>query len=185
MLIGDRNMDIFEELEVMQNMIPPKDWTEFESHYRNLCSKTANSNIAERIERVDFSEYSKELESSWKLSLSSSDKANAIYFEYDLDNNWDSSFFVCQEYTKREFGDDDWACEWLKDLQGPKFEELTEIYADTDNFCKTPEATAITLYLIARTVATFGRIVSRQDINNLAITIGFHGQDPIMRIIEE
>ena len=83
-------------------------------------------------------------------------RANAVYFEYDLDNDWQSAFFLCEKYKPESAQDDDWACDWIENFSGPDFPEASDIYRE-NHFDRTPIAKGSTLYLIARTVAAFGR----------------------------
>ena len=175
---------IFELLEEMQNKMFGGDWKGLEDYYREKCKEIAGENNALEIESVDFTKYTKVLKKAFGKALKKSKKASVIYFEYDLDNDWASNFFICTEYSTLDEVDDDWACEWARRIKGPKFKQLGDIYLRTDHFCTTPEATAMTIYLIARTVSCLGAIVSEMETENLAITIGYHDQDPVMRIKE-
>jgi hypothetical protein len=51
-------------------------------------------------------------------------------------------------------------------------------------FDRPETAKGINLYLIARTVAVFGRCSERFKDINFAVCIAYHDQDPIMRIYE-
>ena len=111
-------------------------------------------------------------------------KAPAIYFEYDLDNNWDSTFFICKEYSALEDNDDDWASNWNEDLQGPRLKEFANIY-EIDGFDINETAVGSTIYLIARTVISYAKAYQvLSDESSLAVCIAFHDQDPIIRIKE-
>ncbi len=85
------------------------------------------------------------------LEIAESEEVKAIYFEYDLDNEWNSRFYICEEYVPLEEEDDDWASEWTYDIEGPKSVELADVYAE-NGFDTSEKAVGITLYLIARTV---------------------------------
>jgi hypothetical protein len=108
--------------------------------------------------------------------------AKAVYFEYDLDNDWHAWFFVCPEYRRLEEQDDDWACSWASDHQAPSNPEFAEIYGATEKFCETDRATAITLALIARTIIALNSVVERERPGEIVVCIGFHDQDPVHRL---
>lgn len=110
-------------------------------------------------------------------------RARALYFEYDLDNDWGGDFFLCERYAPESAGDDDWACDWLADSPGPAFAEASKIYLE-NHFDRTPMAKGSTLYLVARTVASFGRSCGAIHVQPPAVCIGFHDQSPVFRIRE-
>lgn len=180
-------MDIFKELEKMQRSIFDLNWDEFEEKYKKICAEFSGEPEAEEIAAIDFNSYEKKLGKGLLKAIKAAKNkgAKAIYFEYDLDNYWQSYFFICNKYNKMKAEDDEWACDYIIDIEGPEFEELSGIYLDTDHFCNTDEATGITLYLIARTVSSFGRVVEESDVGDLVVTIAFHDQEPSMRLKED
>ncbi|KEO83995.1 hypothetical protein [Tumebacillus flagellatus] len=130
---------------------------------------------------VSLEDYQAQLEKGLHraLQLAKRTFAQAVYFEYDLDNNWDSSFTVCKEYYPLEADNEDWAAPGpgTRDFPGPSLPAFAELYTDFD----TPE----TLSLIAATVLVFAkacRTVQSNTPQNLKLCIAFHGQDPIFRL---
>ncbi|MGG3801483.1 hypothetical protein [Metabacillus fastidiosus] len=67
-------------------------------------------------------------------------------------------------------------------MKGPDLKEFGKIYAEK-GFDYNEEAIGITLYLIIKTVIAFGKVAESIEIN-IPVFIGFHDQDPIMRIRE-
>lgn len=179
-------MDIFNHLNELQVDLRRKNLEEIEEKYFNICSKLAGSDRANSIKQLDLSEYVNDLKLCLKLSIKIAQKqtARAIYFEYDLDNNWDSAFFICKEYSALEDNDDDWASNWNEDLQGPRLKEFADIY-EIDGFDINETAVGSTIYLIARTVISYAKAYQvLSDESSLAVCIAFHDQDPIIRIKE-
>lgn len=176
-------MDIFAELAEMQRRILANDWSAFEKHYETICH-AANPSAAKQIASADLGYYSDRKFGAYCKALKKAQSAHApaIYFEYDLDNEWQSSFFICNEYAEPEAGDDDWACDFDTSVRASSIPEFAEIYDSTDKFCCSPEATAITLFLIARTTAALRAVVSRKLPGTVRICIGFHDQNPIHRL---
>lgn len=182
-------MNIFVSIKKMKPWINNKDWKGLESNYFTLCQTHAGKEMAERIQSLDLNSY----ENSLSLALEESVKkaqelsAQAIYFEYDIDNDWQSYFYLCTEYAPESDGDEDWACDWEEYIEGPTQSEISSIFEE-NGFDGDDSIVSITSYLIARTVASFGRcvesFVQKNDLKKLPICIAFHGQDPIMRIIE-
>jgi hypothetical protein len=102
----------------------------------------------------------------------------------NLDNNWDSHFFVCENYKpiKNEYkpGDDDWACDWIEDFAFGRFKPYGDLYLP--EFGETEVSRGVKIFLIARTVAAFGRCSDKYASETLALCMGFHDQDPIVRV---
>ncbi|MBM7662805.1 hypothetical protein JOC85_003616 [Bacillus mesophilus] len=179
-------MDIFEYLDELQVDLRRKSLNEIEEKYFNVCSELAGADRANTIKQLDLNEYVNDLKLGLKQSLKIAQEqtARAIYFEYDLDNNWDSAFFICDEYNRLEDEDDDWASDWSEDFEGPSLEQFANIY-ELDGFDGDNVAIGSTIYLVARTVSAFKTAYkSLSDESSIAVCIAFHDQDPIIRIKE-
>ncbi|MDO3410577.1 hypothetical protein QWJ34_12465 [Saccharibacillus sp. CPCC 101409] len=169
-------MDIFSELDNMQELLFESDLEDIEDRYFHWCCEKAGQDQAEQIRDTDLTRYEGELQAALKKAVSAANKkpAKAIYFEYDMDNLWDGTFFICQEYNPLAEEDDEWACDWLEDLSGPDLKEFAEIYKEA----RFDSPTAV--YLIARTAAAFTRQCRIVNFDKPSC-IAFHDQDPIMR----
>ncbi|HXG66110.1 MAG TPA: hypothetical protein VNO70_13500 [Blastocatellia bacterium] len=178
-------MKIFGYLDQMLPYIAEANWSGLEIKYHAVAAKLAGKEQAERIAKVDFSRYQTNLQKALAKAIRGANQSvntKALYFEYDLDNNWQSEFFLCTSYDSESIGND-WACDWEAAIEGPDFPLLTKIYNTAEGtFDASNLARGVTLYLIARTVATFGRCADQHPDFKLPICIGFHDQDPIMRI---
>lgn len=178
-------MDIYEHIALMKPLIARSDWDGLESSYRRCCSNLAGEDQTQKIAALDFASYQAVLEDFFSKAVATAQAVNAqaLYFEYDLDNDWQSNFFLCGDYNPESAGDDDWACEWLDEVKGPEFPEAFDVYSD-NNFDRSPLAKGSTLYLVARTVAAYGRCSDKHPSDSTAVCIAFHDQDPIMRLSE-
>ena len=178
-------MDIYQYIARMKPFVASRDWDGLERRYRELSSELAGTSQADRIANLAFPAYEAKLCPLVVKAIAGakSCKAKAIYFEYDLDNDWHSGFFLCGQYNPESANDEDWACDWIKDFRGPDFPEASAIYCE-NNFDRTPLAKGSTLYLVARTVAAFGRCLQRAGPLHTTVCMGFHDQTPIMRIAE-
>lgn len=178
-------MNIFKLLEKMSPFIGARDWHGLESAYWRIAAQAAGEPQAKRIAAVALESYEKGLSKGLKLALKKARAATAqaVYFEYDLDNDWEGTFFICPQYSPQKLGDDDWAGDWAEDFPGPDSPDLCAIYRK-HGFAKDAKAAASTGYLIARTVAAFGRCAETLETDGIALCIAFHDQDPIMRIRE-
>lgn len=178
-------MDIYEHIAQMKPFIAGRDWDGLEASYRCCCEELAGEEQTRKIGTLDFPSYQAALAESFAQAVERAQVADALamYFEYDLDNDWQSNFFLCGDYNPESAGDDDWACDWLDEVSGPKFPAASEVYSE-NNFDRTPLAKGSTLYLVARTVAAYGRCLDKHPSNALAVCIAFHDQNPIMRLRE-
>ncbi|MEH6964493.1 hypothetical protein V7079_25035 [Priestia megaterium] len=180
-------MDIFDYLEEMQVELFQKSFEEIEAKYYQLCSTIAGDNVAERIRNINLDILQTKLKSSLPkaLYIANEQSVEAIYFEYDMDNEWESTFFVCDEYSSLSEEDDDWDSEWIAEIEGPINREFAQIYQE-NGFDETEKAKAkaVTLFLVIRTVTALGTVAQSMKVNVPPLCIGFHDQDPIMRIKE-
>lgn len=154
-------------------------------HHEPLFSTIFNNARDIPIAGLDFASYEVKLRACYleavkRLKVTS---ARALYFEYDLDNLWDGNLFLCQEYNSEPVGDEDWACDWVDEVSGPRFEHASDLYLEND-FDRSEKAKGSTLYLVARTVAAFGHCFDANPVAADAVCIAFHDQEPITRIHE-
>lgn len=178
-------MDIHEHLADMRALVASRDWDGLESEYRARAVELTGDLQTDRIAGLDFASYQARLEPCVADALTVANRCGAIavYFEYDLDNDWQSGFFLCGEYNPESAGDEDWACDWIEDFSGPEFPDASDIYCE-NHFDRTPMAKGSTLYLVARTVSTFGRCLDLCRPSNVTVCMGFHDQDPVLRLVE-
>ena len=177
-------MDIHYYIEQMSPYLDAKDWGGLESRYEEVARSLAGCEQASKISRVNLSDYEESLRHGLSLALERARElsANAVYFEYDLDNNWAGTFFICRDYEAREAGDEEWACKWVGEVGGVEWPALGSLYAP--EFDATKRARGTNAYLIARTVAAFGRCAGKVESVGVTICMGFHDQYPIMRVSE-
>lgn len=177
-------MEIFDYLEGMQIALTDGNLFDLEQKYLALCSDIAGESEAKRIQSINLDGYKDSLTEgiSRSLELARHRSSKAVYFEYDMDNDWISNFFICDEYAALGEQDEDWASEWSEEVTGPELLEFADIYAE-NGFDASEKAIGITLYLVARTVSALAS-VCQQVQTSIPICIAFHDQDPIMRIKE-
>ncbi|MFC4104167.1 hypothetical protein [Paenibacillus xanthanilyticus] len=172
---------IFSFLDELQHDLFREKLAAIEPKYFELCSGLAGKNEADRIQSIELADYQETLRSALNKAISlADDSSKAIYFEYDLDNDWKSCFYLCNQYNTLEEEDEDWASEWEKHVEGPSHIEFAEIYAEY-GFDRSEAAIGNTLYLVARTVVALASVCQTVE-SHLPISIAFHDQDPIMRI---
>ena len=166
-------------------------WDRVEDQGRDACVRLSGSAAAKEIESVSLGRYEDQLRSGLKRAVKKAAKLEvpAVYFEYDLDNDWEGHFFLCAEYVRQaelESADEgeDWASDWIEEVPGPLQRKLAAIYASQGGFAEAPEQVGRTAFLIARTIATFGRAVEGLDTKGIAVCMAYHDQADILRIRE-
>jgi len=168
----------------MANYVQGRDWVGLESAYREIADSLAGENKSLEVLQVNVDPFQNQLASRLQQAVEKGKETNAkaIYFEYDLDNGWDNQLFVCPTYRFSFDSDDDWACEWSDVIVGERFSSFGDLYQS--DFYETAASRGINSFLIARTVAVFARCCDNYVDAPFALCIGFHDQDPIMRIHE-
>src|SRR5438067_13921615 len=111
-------------------------WDRVEDQGRDACVRLSGSAAAKEIESVSLGRYEDQLRSGLKRAVKKAAKLEvpAVYFEYDLDNGWQSHFFLCEEYVPQaevEEADqgEEWAGHWDEAVPGPAQEKLAAIYS--------------------------------------------------------
>lgn len=175
---------IYDQIEEMKEFIAEGDWDGLEKAAKKRCEKLAGKDKAKKVADVDLTDYVEELEEGLKRAYEEGEElgAMAVYFEYDMENQWNGAYFLCTEYTPEDEEDDDWATACEEEIEGPAAPELAELYAST--FDTNDEDRGVNGYLIARTIASFGRCVDILPDPECAVCIGFHDQEGVLRIRE-
>jgi uncharacterized protein YndB with AHSA1/START domain len=181
------NYNIYDYLYEFFLDLQDKSFNEIENKYYKICAKLAGAGRANKIKQIDVSDYINEMKSGLTqaiLTANSERDAKAIYFEYDLDNQWEGTFFICNEYNPAEDEDEDWACDCEIDIDGPNFLPFSELY-EVDGFDEDDSAMGSNMYLVARTVLAFAQAYNElSEKSTVPVCIAFHDQDPIYRIQE-
>ncbi len=180
-----------EFLESMEPHVRDRRWDRVETHGRDSCVRLAGAAAAKEIEAVSLSRYEGQLRSGLKRAVKRAAKlgALAVYFEYDLDNRWDGNFFLCRDYVPQaevEEADqgENWASDWIEHVAGPAQPKLAAIYVAQGGYAETPEQVGRTAFLVARTVAAFGRATEELDTQGLGVCLAVHDAERIFRIRE-
>jgi len=180
-----------ELLESMEPHVRARRWDRVEAQGRDACVRLTGAASGKKIQTVSLSRFQGQLRSGLKRAVKKAAKlgAHAVYFEYDLDNGWDGNFFLCREYVPQaevEEADqgEDWASDWIEHVAGPGQPKLAAIYAAQGGYAETLEHVGRTAFLVARTVAAFGRATEELDTQGLAVCLAVHDADRIFRIRE-
>jgi len=176
-------MDFFKHLEEMQQDALEGDWDAFEDRWYEVCVDLCGEEAAQRIADIDLEPYTDEVAEALKEAhrLALENDATAIYFEYDPDNDWQGTFFICPDYAALDDGDDDWACDAVEEREGPSLPVFAKLWPEDAS--ESDETLGRTLYLIARTAGAYALATDQlPGGDNIAITIAFHDQDPILRV---
>lgn len=177
-------MRIYDQIEEMKEFIAEGDWDGLEKAAHKRCDKLAGKDAASKIQDVDLTDYMEELEEGLKRAYEEGEDlgALAVYFEYDMENHWNGAYYLCTEYSPEDEEDDDWATSADEEIEGPSAPEMAELYPGT--FDANDKDRGVNGYLIARTVAAFGRCVDALPDPECAVCVGFHDQESVLRIRE-
>jgi hypothetical protein len=180
----ERFSDLFDE---MKPYVREGDWQGLELHYANMASRMSGPEPARAVGEPSLDGYEKALKEALMSALRRLVEigGTALYFEYDIDNDWQSWFFLYDQYVPESVGDDEWAVSWKLDIEGPAFPVFTELYETYGGFnVENDPEIGITLYLVARTTAAFGRVCDGLSLPNIAVCVGYHDQGDLTRIRE-
>jgi hypothetical protein len=179
-------MDFELELDAMRPLLRERAWGPLERRYKRACVDQ-DARVAAAIEAVDLMGYQARLANDLlraSEAVTTAPRIAAVYWEFDVDNKWSSNFFLCSNYRLEAAGDDEWATEFGADgvIEGPDMSDLASLYGRT--WDRTLADIARNLYLVGRTVATFGRASEHAWPNPLPLCAGFHDQSIVFRIVE-
>lgn len=186
----EKTKNLFDYIDEMEPYLEKGHWDKLEEDYFQICKSLAGEKEALKIKKINLKEYEYLLKQSFEgvLQYAQSAKAKAILFHYDEYNEWSSNFFVHQVYTKgadyTESTSDDWACDYEYDIEGPSLEAFSNIYKKNYGDYERAKDIGVCTYLMARTIASFGRMTEWFYIDRMAICICYHNQAKVMRIIE-
>lgn len=179
-------MKIFDHLEEMYEFLRENDWDDLEAEYRERAEKWSGKKVADKIHSVKLKSYANKLEDALTRAVETAESlpAKAVYFEYDIDNDWKSYFYICPEYYPENEEEEEWAGEWEERIKGPSLPAFAKIYDKNGGHGDDDSGNGVTLYLISRTVAALGRALDDIPSTSLAVCIGYHDQEPIWRLQE-
>lgn len=171
----------------IRTYIKQADWDGLEEDFCLRATVSASEAVAHQISRVPLVQYVKRMRSLIKRAYHKAARSScqAIYFEFDMDNEWYSTIFVCQDYNPERKKDDEWACDYCDEMVAPTLPKFGVIYSNHVCGQDGEGATdAVESLLIASTVAAIGRAASGLDLKGVALCVGYHGQDIVFRIRE-
>jgi hypothetical protein len=177
-------------LDLIQGFSTQKDWDGLESYFHQYCERFVSAGVASNIKQVNLAECENYLttKTNEAFSLAKAHSVKAIYYEYNIQNDWASNFYICPNYNPIETQDDDWVVNFIQidELKGfePTAENIPELSGCLYECEGVEERTVVEYYLIARTTAAFGRATQVLDLGNIALCIGFHDQQIVTRIYE-
>lgn len=180
----DQVRNLYTELNILSLH---NDWQSLEQHFYQLAEQHAGSELAKRIQSLDLTGYTIRLSSFLvtECMRASHHAVKALYWEYDLDNQWNSHLFFCDTYTRLNHNSDAWASQWIDCITGPDLKDFAALYRQFGGFHIEDDAeVAVTFYLIARTVEAFGRAVQAAPTHKMSICVGHHDQGRITRVYE-
>jgi len=176
---------IDESLSRFPKLVAKRNFEGLESIYSTQARDWSGRSLARRIGEVDLRPYQADLALGLIAAERSAEEhgAQAVYFEYDVNNGWDGRFFVCGTYAPPAADDESWTDEWVEEFEGPGIPEFGRFLREY-GFDRTDQAKGCTLYMIARTVAALGRCTDPGYSGKAALCMGYRSQNPLLRIRE-
>lgn len=165
----------------MRTWIARSDWDGLETEYAERC-RLVDPIEAAAINAIDLTPYEEALTRALGRAGNQVDRATAaVYWEFDIDNGWNSAFFMCASYQSEAARHDDWAADFdpTRVVDGPAMPDLAARKRGSWRGSETAEAR--NLYLVARTVAVFGRASAAWG-DRVPLCAGFHDQSILFRI---
>jgi hypothetical protein len=177
-------MTIYQSLDEIRRWIAHRDWDGLEAEFSSRCERVDPS-AADRIEAIRLGDYEGFLRAALdRVQSAEPINTQAIYWEFNPDSGWQSAFFQCLGYQPEAAGDDEWASDFdeANVLEGPDAPGLAAEFA-TD-WDRSDRSIAKNAYLVARTIATFGRASSAWH-SRLPLCAGHHDQELLYRVCGE
>lgn len=153
-------------------------WDAAEDEARQLAEGVVTPEILGEIESHDLLGFQKALETMLREASSRAHAMEgvvALYWEFDLDNGWQSGIDLCASFTPN---DPDWAGHTLGWVEGPANPHFAQIYAI--NEFSNIEGECIAALLIVRTLTTFGRALGPVRTATLPTGATYHGSSTIV-----
>lgn len=155
-------------LRAMNRLVRARDYTGLENAYRRLCQALAGAEIRAEIDCLPFDDYEEKLHEGVQkvLDILPKKRGKAIYLRIRSDIQWMGEFHlqandlaVTGDEVPQEFSHE----APIAAIQGPDFPEAAQIYQRHPLHAGTrPSGPA--LYLLARTLAAFGRCLAGYDL---------------------
>lgn len=163
------------------------DWDTLEHHFYQLALRVAGSSVASQIQEVDLTAYTSAVARFFKNQLSemSFHGIKGLFFEFDLENGWRGTLYICDRYNPSHAGNDTWAKKWFQKAAGPRLAEFARLYQELGDLAGVEDSKVTAgLYLIARTIAAVGRAFGEAPLTRASICVGHTGQKHLSRIYE-
>jgi hypothetical protein len=169
---------VYDFLGAARSEIQLGDWAAFEARASTLATALVPQGELAAIWHFPLVQYESALASMIDEGEALADEGiQALYFEFDMDNDWRSALFLCRDFSPVDAHDDEWASVWERWVAGPSLPHFAELMA-TEGFSGSPRADAMTTLLVARTEASFGRAYHRTR-RQFPAACAFHDQAPI------
>jgi len=124
-------MDIYAGIDAMRDGIRRRAWREVETTAGTYC-RELDAKAADAIAALDLAPYRDQIASVLEtvLATARAQGSAAVYWEFDLDNGWDSAFFLCGDYAPEVDEDDEWASDFDEAgvVRGPSQSDLARLY---------------------------------------------------------
>jgi hypothetical protein len=183
---GSGSVDVYAFAERHATSIADGDWDAYERAGIDVALSLAAGRHVQGAAGVDLARYTSGVQRAISHARARADVLvpSALYFEYDLDNRWESNIFFCSSFEPSFVPFAEWPIGSDEHIEGPDLPAFAKAYARL-GWSDTAEARAIVILTVARTTAAFGRALQVADPGgSLPWGIGFHDQDPITTVTD-
>ena len=154
-------------LFAMSRFVKAGDWDGLEAEYRKRCRKAAGLKVTREVEAVPFADYERRLETAYRRAVRAANSRpdGAIYMRLRPDIQWMSQLHVhtTDDINSGEpFEEFSYSGE-STEIEGPRLEAAGELLR-REQHAAGVRVNWPGLYLIARTLALFGRLAHRHPL---------------------
>jgi hypothetical protein len=176
-------LDLVTGLDHLRPLLEARRWPELEWTAQQVCVALSGPFCAERVAAVDTSTYEEELHrAALEAALNCPPEAHAVYFEFDPDNDWESTFFLCSGEHPDGGENTEWACDWVHHVAGPDFEPFARLYAEHAGAHRGASGIGCALYLLVRTLVACERALDGVDFGDRVVFVAFHDAEDVLRV---
>jgi hypothetical protein len=170
--------DVWDDLDRITHLAKAHDSSQLFAFGRERCLALAGESVVDALAALDTAGYVAGLEVGAHAAAAKAQEveAQAVYFEYDPDNQWSSNFFICGSYSA---ADSAWASEWQDRVPGPSMAAFAAQY--DSRFGDDPSSQGRTVMLVARTMAALVDATAWWP-GGLVLAAAYHDQDQITTI---
>jgi len=177
-------MEIEAAVDAMRGFVARSDWAGLANKFAQECARV-DPGAAHEAMSVDLGSYTAALTRDIATATEvTRPKTRAVLWEFDVDNDWSSSFFFCSTYRPEVANDDDWAADFDADMTTRSVSMPAIAALRPASWNGSDVDAARNALLVARTIACFGR-ASAAWTGSTPLCAGYHDQSVVFRLVAD